>query len=463
MNRSSSLIKNTMILGIGTMFTKMFAFIMLPFFSRWLSAEDYGTFELFCTYITLMFPVLTFSCGEAVFRFLLEKETIDERKPIVTGGYFVLISGLAMAVMLSIVLYVLNHSTLVLPFMVMLIAESLYNFNSFISRGLKKISNYTFANILFSISMSVSVVIFVYVFDFKLYGIMYGYAIGYATSAAYMMLRGRIISYINPNSIMKQNIKEMLKYSIPLIPNSISWWIANVSDRTIIRIFLGATFNGVYAIANKIPALCTSLFTVFHLSWQQNASETINDSNRDIYYSTVYNKMIQVFISICICVLSLNFVFFEYILDFKYLTAYNHVAILLLAVAFSFIAQFFGGIFIGLKMSKVNGSTTVIAALTNLVVHYALIKFIGLYAASVSTLVSCVVLFVIRFVKIKKQVAFNTEKKSLLFITIFAYFIGMQYVKLPLVDYLNVLLAVAIFLYTNKNFIRAFVSKALKR
>ena len=59
--------KNTVILGIGAVFSKGLVFLMIPFFSRWLSVDDYGAFDLYSTYITLLIPFMTLSSGEAIF------------------------------------------------------------------------------------------------------------------------------------------------------------------------------------------------------------------------------------------------------------------------------------------------------------------------------------------------------------------------------------------------------------
>ena len=50
---NDSLAKNTILLSIGTFMTKGLSFIMVPIFSRWLSTEDYGTFDLLCMLLYL--------------------------------------------------------------------------------------------------------------------------------------------------------------------------------------------------------------------------------------------------------------------------------------------------------------------------------------------------------------------------------------------------------------------------
>lgn len=39
--------------------------------------------------------------------------------------------------------------------------------------------------------------------------------------------------------------KEMLRYSIPIMPNALSWWISTSSDKYIISYFSGSCRNGI--------------------------------------------------------------------------------------------------------------------------------------------------------------------------------------------------------------------------
>ena len=61
-----------------------------------------------------------------------------------------------------------------------------------------------------------------------------------------------------------------------------------------------------------------------------------------------------------------------------------------------------GSVYVAFKKTKNVGITTVISGIVNIGVHFALIYFIGLYAASISTLVSFIALFVYRYLNIQK-------------------------------------------------------------
>ena len=62
--------------------------------------------------------------------------------------------------------------------------------------------------------------------------------------------RMRCLSAVVDKSELLITQKEMLKYSMPLVPSTLSWWVMSVSDRYVIRFFLGASYNGIYAICD---------------------------------------------------------------------------------------------------------------------------------------------------------------------------------------------------------------------
>ena len=61
--------------------------------------------------------------------------------------------------------------------------------------------------------------------------------------------------------------RQMLAYCVPLIPTAVFWWIMGVSDRYLVKWFVGSDANGIYAVAYKIPTILTILATVFMDAW----------------------------------------------------------------------------------------------------------------------------------------------------------------------------------------------------
>nr|MCR5185759.1 oligosaccharide flippase family protein [Clostridia bacterium] len=387
-NRESKLIKNTAILGFGTLCTKGLMFIMTPLLTRWMLQSSYGTFDLLTTYVTLLIPFTTLCIGEAAFRFLAEKDLKDNKdtSKIVSTSFFIAILGYIISNLAVLLVFVLNKSlrNIIPYFLILLLFESINNYSVYILRGLKKLPIYSISNIAFSVTISVFSIIFVYLMKMDLFGIISAYSLGYLVSSLIAFLSIRKSINISIKNIDSKIIKKMLNYSIPLMPNSISWWIVNVSDRTIVSIFLGTSINAIYAVANKIPNLCQTFFNIFHLSWQESAIESMNDEDKNKYFSMIFNNTIKIISSICVLLLSCDFIFYELLFSESYFLGYYQVPILVLSLVFSTLSQFMGGIYNARLETKKNGLTVVVSAIINLVVHLSLINFIGLYAATIS-------------------------------------------------------------------------------
>ena len=457
MSKSDSLIRNTAILTIGTLFTKVLSFIVIPLFSKWLSVEDYGTFDLYSTYIMLLIPVLTLSCGEAVFRFLIDTKNDDERNRIVSSGTGIIVIGILIGV-IGVSIFLQESRLIKISLIIYLTMEIINNYLLSYVRGEKTLMIYAQASILTMVGYAVFVTLTVYFWKMGLTGILFGYGAAYGLSNLFIVVRSGFLSRLRIDKVKKSTIQELLRYSTSLIPNTISWWIMNVSDRTILNWVLGAATQGVYSIACKIPSLCSTLFGVFQLSWQQSVSETINDDDKEVFYNQVLNNLICTISSICIGVLSVNFIMFDYIFDPKYANAYWHSGLLIPATAMSSVAAYLGGIFIGQKDTKSNGSTTMMTAVINVAVHLALIRFIGVYAASVSTVAGYAVLIAVRWLKISRTIKLRINKKTGIVLLLFAYYIGIQYYRCNVLEIVNIVAAVVIFAAVN----RAFILKMLR-
>lgn len=266
MNKTNNLYKNTAFLMIGTFLNKGLQFVMIPIFSRWLSTEDYGSFDLFCTYVSLMIPVVTLACGEAIFRFGVEQDTIKGKaKPISNGAAIVFINSLILLGVLMIIRAVSGWQY-TMPFFFMAFGEILNNYLQGYMRAIRKLNIYSFCTAFSTLSIAVASTFFVLILKMGLSGLIWGYAVGYLVGDLMIACGTKYKKYFDISLISWSGVKELLSYSYALIPNNISWWIINVSDRSIINVFLGAAFNGIYAIASKVPNLASAIFGVFSIS-----------------------------------------------------------------------------------------------------------------------------------------------------------------------------------------------------
>ena len=456
---NTNLAKNTVLLSIGNFLTKGINLMMIPLFSSWLTTEDYGTFDLYCTYVALLIPFISLSSSDAIFRFSVEKKAKEDKAIYITSGLLInIVIGSLVTILLCLFSWLTNWH-LFFPFILLLWGElGNVHLQGFL-RAIKRLDVFSIASVINTIIIAVMVTVFIIEFELGLEGILFGYACGFFVSNVIIILMTGYVSYIDIGKIDKQTITEMNKYAAPLIPNNICWWIINVSDRTIINTFLGAAANGIYAIAYKIPNFCASVFNSFNISWQETAVEIIYSKERDEYLNNLYNTTISTMISFCCCILAVNFILFEYIFDERYYEAYLYSPILTTSIILNSLVQFFGGIQIGLRRTKENGISTFLGAISNVVVNLILIGKIGIYAAAISTLFANILICVIRYFRLRRDFVFTIKANVRCHLFFYIYMFISCYVAGLILTLINLLLSLVFFFYINKNYINKVVNR----
>ncbi|WP_338854342.1 lipopolysaccharide biosynthesis protein [Clostridium perfringens] len=461
MEKKSNLAKNTVLLSLGTIMTKGINLAMIPLFSSWLSTKDYGAFDIVCTYVSLLIPFITLANSEAIFRFAVDKTTIKEKSKYITAGLSINLVNSMIVTIILLTVYLLTGWELAIPFMVLLFSELFNNYLMGGMRAIKKLDVYSFSSVFTTLGIAVSVTLLVRYLNLGLQGMIYGYAIGYILGEVYLVIRTSFWKYLDFKAVDFFTIKQLIKYAFPLIPNNISWWFINVSDRTLISMFLGVAANGVYAIAYKIPNLCASIFNVFSVSWQEAAIDLVREESRNDYYNKIYNNTITIMISLCGGLLALNYFLFEFVFDARYFEAKLYSPILITSVIFGSLTQYFGGIQISLKRPKENGVSTVLGAIINVIIDLALIKFIGLYAAALSTLIANVFITIYRYIVLKEDIYFKLEKKTFVCIVYYIYLLVMSYICSSFgLSFINLAISGMAFLCINKEFLFSALLKA---
>lgn len=404
MKREVALVKNTIIIAFGTMLPKVAGLITLPIITGCLTKGEMGTYDLMTTIISLFLPVVTLQIHTAAFRFLLDCERHDEKKEIIsTMSIFGSCVSIIAVLSLFFVLYRFDFVTRMLICFYFLVDVVLIMVQQ-IARGLHQNKLYSASAIIVSFFNMLLVLMTVQVIDTGLNGVFFSITLATLLAVIYVSVRLKIHSYIEVRSFSLLKLKEMLSYSWPMIPNSLSNWVMNLSDRLVITGFLGLEANAIYSVANKIPALFTSVQGTFVMAWQENASISAKDDDIAVYYTKMFESVFNILFGIMACLIAISPILFRVLIRGEYNEAYFQMPILYIALLFSAVASFIGGIYVACKQTKSIGITTIVAAIINLGVNIALVQMIGIFAGSISTLVSFIVLALFRMINIRKYV-----------------------------------------------------------
>ena len=126
-------------------------------------------------------------------------------------------------------------------------------------------------------------------------GIFIANILARAVALVYLELRLKIIAtYFKFNVDIKKVSRDLLKYSLPLLPGSLCWWLTGSSDRLFINHYLGLDVNGVYAVAFRFNSIIYILSTIFYQAWQETAILQYNSPDRDKFFSKMFNSYIGI-------------------------------------------------------------------------------------------------------------------------------------------------------------------------
>ncbi len=458
MNKNKELVKNTIIIFIGKFCTQFITLLLLPLYTHFLSTEDYGYIDLIQTYLTFFIPLILLKIDAGIFRFLIDaRKSEEEKNRIITNGIFIMFLELIISTILFVIavkIFSIKYSILIV---MNLISLSILTFLLQIVRGIGKNKQYSFSSIIAAIVTIVLNLIFLVGFHKNGKYVLIASLISNIICTIYLLIANKILKNVKIKYIDKKLIKDLLKYSIPMIPNELSWWIVHVSDRTIISYALGVAANGIYSVSCKFSNILSSIFNIFNLSWQESAALHINDTDKDEFFSNVINKVFNLFICFCIGILACLPFVFELLIKDSYREAYKYVPILLLANIFSVLIGLIGSIYVAKKMTKEVAKTTMIAAIINLTIDIALIKVIGIYAAAISTLVSYMLLAIYRYIDVQKYVKVKIPKKNIVVNSIVFILVVVLYLYNNIaLNIINLILCILYAIIVNKELLIEF-------
>ena len=154
---------------------------------------------------------------------------------------------------------------------------------------------------------------------------------------------------------------------------------------------------------------------------------------------------------------------FKLLIKGAYDDAYAQMPILIYGIFFASLSSCYGSIYIALKKTKFIGITSVIGAILNLAINILFIQNIGLFAASLSTVISYCVIYLCRVLQLKKYVNIHLLLKRNIVSFIILLLISMfYYLKNFYGNIIAFLIACMLFILLNRNICQQLVNKLIQ-
>ena len=270
--KSKELLKNTALFAISSFAPKFLGFFLVPLYTAYLSTTEYGTFDLINVAVSLAFPLLSLTIRDAILRFCLDNKY--QRKDCLNISLRIMGIDAIILAAVTLVQIVFHPLPIAREHIIFFSILSLLHIASDIfcayCKGSDRVKIIVISSVINTFSSLAFSFLFVAVFRMGLIGVLLSTTIGQILANATLLLFGRLFEDFS-KTYSKLQMKEMLKYSAPIILSAIAWWVNNASDRYIIAAFLGVSASGIYAVSSKIPTVIASLQNVFMQAWSISA------------------------------------------------------------------------------------------------------------------------------------------------------------------------------------------------
>ena len=416
MGRYKKLFSNTLILALGTFGSKFLVFFMMPLYTACLAPEEYSIADLISQTANLLIPFACAGIADGIFRFAMEET--EDRKKVFSSGLFVLLVMSVIFLLLSplLGLYKTLDSYVWLVILYVLAA----NLHSVVAQYIRASGNMTLFSIGGMVGTALTIafnLVFLLGFDMGITGYVLSVILGDVLVTVLLVLASGAWRDVDLRLVQRTKMKEMLKYSIPMIPTTIFWWITSVSDRFMVIAMKGSEVNGLYAAAYKAPTLLTLFCTVFIEAWQFSAVLEKDEEERSVFFSRVFAGFQGLIFMAASALTLLSAPVTRILLADSYFESWKYMPTLSLAMAFSALVTFMGSVYMVRKKSVYSFLTAAIGAVVNIGLNLLLIPQYSAMGAAVATLASYFVVFVVRGAHTVRLVKFRLGVPRLIFNT----------------------------------------------
>lgn len=403
-NKYKNLLSNTLILGLGVFASKFLVFLMMPLYTGILSPGEYNLADLISQAANLIMPLACIGITDGVFRFTLDGE--ENRKSVFSSGLFVLLAVgalfAALSPLISLIEYFSSYSLLIAAYV---ISANLHSLCAQYVRACNRTKLFALQGILNTALVIALNILLLVVCNLGVLGYVLSVVIADLIVSVFLIVVGGLWRDISVKEIKKDTIKSLVKYSVPMIPATIFWWITSVSDRYMVTFMKSELESGLYTAAYKIPTMLTLVSNVFIEAWQYSAVS--EEEERERFFGKVFEYYQSIIFVASGAMIALSQIFIIILCADSYYDAWKFIPVLTISAVFSGFTAFFGSVYLVKKKSVLTFITSMTGAVVNIALNLVLIPPMGAQGAAIATCISYAAVFAIRAVNTRKYVKFS--------------------------------------------------------
>jgi len=390
----NSLLKSTAIYTITDGISKGLAFLTLPIISRYLVPEELGIAANFDVFQNILMLLAGQAVVNAMPYFYYGKSKKEQSETITCMLMIVLFSNVFFSVLILLGTgllksYLCIGLLLQLLTIVSVIAHLISNLSLVLFRLEDKPYKFAGMQILQTSIYITLLVVLVVELHMSAFGKILSSIISFSAVALIhfflIFKRGYLIFTIKTDTL-----KNLIKFGLPLLPHSLSFWFKSGFDKIIITAYCGLATNGIYSMALSFCAFYTIFNTAFSNSYipylQKRIStfipENIQSEKKKLVYFSY--KMMGGFFILSAFVVGACWIAMKYILDPQYSDSFQFVPWIILGLTFNSIYGLVIQYPYSVKKTFGLGIITFTGSLMQLLLTYILVLSIGVDGIKIS-------------------------------------------------------------------------------
>lgn len=446
-------LKNTIVYASGDIVPKILVFISFPILTRHLTTGDYGIVNFVNTLnmFLLVFSVLNLNTYYLV-NFHRQNNIVNEKRLLGNLSIFLFIYNviLLLLTILSGYLYDLTVVSEIsfFPFIFIGVISNFFNAFSVLPLASFRVKEQSLAfagvNIAKNVVQLALTVLLVVYLKLSTQGVLYSIL---AANALFFVFY-TVYTIRNASLIFNSaQVKEALRFSLPLVPGAVAYLLITLSDRIIIAKYLSFDKLGLYSTAATLGLLINIISSGFYQALEPYIFKQYHEEG----FKNEFLKTRKLFLSIILfCSLPIALYaqeFLYYMSNTEFHSAYIYVPLILLGGIFSGLNLIYSTTITASGNTKVNSFNIIIGCLVSVVLNLLLIPLIGIWGAPVSFMTA---FFTMLFLSIYKSRLPFPESKELVLggLWLIIVYLSVYTLKTP-PGYITILIkAFAIALFT---------------
>lgn len=395
------LVSNTTLFAISQFSSRLLFFIMAPLFSYWFETQEIaGVKDLLNQFANFCIPIVSLGISNAVIRFGLE-EGVNKKK-VYSNGYLAIGMGFVLLLLVSPLLAKIEwYSDYIVYLCIYVLVSCIRTLNCQFVRARQLNRLYAIDGILCTVVTCLFYVLFIRTLQLGPLGYLISVILGDGFSAIFLFISAKLWRFLRFRGCLPL-LKKMLRFSLPLVPASIFWWVTSSSDQLFVAAMLpnGEAMTAQLGASYKLPTVLSIIGTIFTEAWQISAFTDGAGEGKEHFFSRVFGTYQSVLFVVSSGVLLMARPFMSVFRE-DYYTAWRFIPFLTLAMLFSGLSNFLNSIYMREKKNGMALVTMAVGAVLNCILNLWWIGMWGVMGAVLASFTCYFVVFLLR--------AFNTR------------------------------------------------------